>query len=52
MVGSLGMTELVIILAVALLIFGPSRLPKIGRAIGDTVREWRGIGRAIEEEEK
>lgn len=52
MVGSLGMTELVVILSIALLIFGPSRLPKIGRAIGDTVREWRGIGRAIEEDQK
>lgn len=39
--GPLGTWELLIILAVILLIFGPSRLPKMARAIGEMVREFR-----------
>ncbi len=34
-------THLIIILVVALLIFGPSRLPEIGRAFGKTIREFQ-----------
>ena len=37
----LGMPELLIILAVALLIFGPKHLPKLGSALGKTVRNLR-----------
>ena len=33
--------DLLIILIVALLIFGPSRLPEIGRSIGSMMREFR-----------
>ncbi len=33
--------HLVIILAVALLIFGPKRLPEIGSGLGKTIREFR-----------
>ncbi len=34
-------THLIIILVVALLIFGPSRLPEIGRSFGTMMREFR-----------
>lgn len=34
-------THLIIILVVALLIFGPARLPEIGRAFGKTIREFQ-----------
>ena len=34
-------THLIIILVVALLIFGPSKLPEIGRALGKTIREFQ-----------
>ena len=37
----LGPGELVIILALALLIFGPKKLPEIGRSIGSAMRELR-----------
>ena len=50
----MGMPELLIILAVILLIFGPKNLPKLGGAIGKTVknlREGMGGGKAIEEAE-
>ena len=37
----LGVPELLIILAVALLIFGPKNLPKLGSAIGKSVKSLR-----------
>lgn len=41
----MGMPELLIILAVVLLIFGPKHLPKLGKAVGLTVKNLRdGLG--------
>jgi sec-independent protein translocase protein TatA len=37
----LGMPELIIILVIALLIFGPKNLPKLGSALGKTVKNVR-----------
>lgn len=37
----IGTTELVLILAIVLLIFGATRLPKLARSIGQSVREVR-----------
>lgn len=37
----LGMPELLIILAVALLIFGPKHLPKLGSTLGKTIKNLR-----------
>jgi sec-independent protein translocase protein TatA len=37
----LGMPELVVILVIALLIFGPKNLPKLGSALGRTVKNVR-----------
>ena len=39
--GGLGVPELIIILIVVLLIFGPKNLPKLGSAIGRTVKNLR-----------
>lgn len=41
MFGSLGMPELIFILVLALLIFGPKRLPQVGRTLGRGLREFR-----------
>ncbi|MBQ6586349.1 MAG: twin-arginine translocase TatA/TatE family subunit, partial [Coriobacteriales bacterium] len=39
--GGMGIPELLIILAVCLLIFGPKNLPKLGSALGKTVKNIR-----------
>ncbi len=39
--GSLGIWEILIILVVILLIFGPRRLPEMAKGIGQSVREFR-----------
>ena len=40
-VGPFGMTELLIILVVVLLIFGASRLPGVGSALGKGIRSFK-----------
>ena len=41
MFGRIGMGELLIILAVVLLIFGPSKLPALARSMGQAMKEFR-----------
>ncbi|HYS56352.1 MAG TPA: TatA/E family twin arginine-targeting protein translocase [Thermoanaerobaculia bacterium] len=41
MFGSLGIPELLLIFIVALLVFGPKRLPEIGRTLGKAIGEFR-----------
>ena len=38
----LGASELLIILVIVILIFGASRLPQIGRGLGEGIRNFRG----------
>jgi TatA/E family protein of Tat protein translocase len=47
---SIGGTELILIVAVALIIFGPSKLPEVGRSLGKTIREFRRSTREISED--
>jgi len=37
----LGMPELILILIIALVIFGPSKLPEMGASVGKAIREFR-----------
>ena len=41
MIGSLGLPEIIFILVLALLIFGPRRLPEIGKTLGRALGEFR-----------
>ncbi|ALC83486.1 MULTISPECIES: twin-arginine translocase TatA/TatE family subunit [Bacillus] len=38
---NIGVPGLIIILVIALIIFGPSKLPEIGRAFGNTLKEFK-----------
>lgn len=38
--GNLGPTELIVIMAIALVVFGPKKLPEIGKGIGNALREF------------
>lgn len=39
--GSIGFPGLILILVIALVIFGPKKLPEIGKAAGNTLREFK-----------
>ncbi len=41
MFGSLGFPELIVIFTVALLVFGPRKLPEIGRSLGRSLNEFK-----------
>ena len=43
----IGMGELILILIVGLIVFGPSKLPEVGRAIGKGLREFRKAQAAL-----
>jgi len=41
MFGNIGLPEMMIIMVVALLVFGPKKMPEIGRSIGKAMREFK-----------
>ncbi|HEY2905570.1 MAG TPA: TatA/E family twin arginine-targeting protein translocase [Vicinamibacterales bacterium] len=41
MLGSIGMPELIIIFVIALIIFGPRKLPELGRSLGKSIAEFK-----------
>ncbi|HYA31087.1 MAG TPA: twin-arginine translocase TatA/TatE family subunit [Acidobacteriota bacterium] len=49
MFGSLGAPEIIVIFVVALVVFGPSKLPEFGKSLGEAIR---GFKKAISENEK
>jgi sec-independent protein translocase protein TatA len=46
----LGIWELVIILVVILIIFGPGKLPEVGKALGKSLRSFKDAQRDIEKD--
>ena len=47
--GKLGLPELLVLLFIALLIFGPSKLSELGKGLGEGIRNFKG---AMKEGEK
>ena len=52
MFGRIGVMELVIIFSIALLIFGPAKLPEIGKSVGRAINEFKGQANKISEDVK
>jgi sec-independent protein translocase protein TatA len=49
---NLGFGEISLIVFVALLLFGPKKLPELGKAAGKTLKEFKNATKGIMEEEK
>lgn len=47
----LGTTETLLILGIVILIFGPSKLPKLGKACGQAIRNFKRSSAAVEKTE-
>ncbi|MGE5508528.1 MAG: twin-arginine translocase TatA/TatE family subunit [Chitinophagales bacterium] len=47
---NVGIPELIIILVLALIIFGPGKLPDVGKAIGKSINEFKKASREITDE--
>ncbi|MEH7503025.1 twin-arginine translocase TatA/TatE family subunit [Neobacillus drentensis] len=52
MLQNIGIPGLILILVIALIVFGPSKLPEIGRAMGSTLREFKKSARDLVNDEK
>jgi len=54
MLGSIGMPELLVIFVIALVVFGPRKLPELGRSLGKAIAEFKRasseLQRTLEEE--
>lgn len=53
---SIGLMEIIVVLVVALIVFGPAKLPELGRSIGRGIREFKqafnDVGKAFSLEEE
>ncbi|MGE5553436.1 MAG: TatA/E family twin arginine-targeting protein translocase [Betaproteobacteria bacterium] len=47
---NIGIPELIVILVLALIIFGPGKLPEVGKAIGKSINEFKKASREITDE--
>jgi sec-independent protein translocase protein TatA len=49
---NIGLPEILIVLAIALIVFGPKRLPEMGRSLGKGIREFKNSVTGSDEEEE
>lgn len=52
MLANIGIPGLILIIVLALIIFGPKRLPEMGRAIGQTFTEFKKSTKGLVEDDK
>lgn len=50
LIGPLGVPELIIILVLALIIFGPGKLPEVGKALGKGINEFKRASKDVQKE--
>ncbi|MFV9510043.1 twin-arginine translocase TatA/TatE family subunit [Tepidibacillus sp. LV47] len=51
MLSNIGVPGLILILVIALIIFGPQKLPELGRAAGRTLKEFKSATKDLIDEE-
>lgn len=49
--GNIGIPGLILILIIALIVFGPSKLPEIGKAVGNSLKEFKNATKGIESDD-
>ncbi|KON88036.1 hypothetical protein AF332_15250 [Sporosarcina globispora] len=49
---NIGVPGLILVVIIALIVFGPSKLPEIGRAFGNTLREFKHSAKDLMSDEK
>ena len=49
-IGSVGWNELIVVLVIVLIIFGPRRLPELAEAMGKSIRKFKQASREVAEE--
>lgn len=48
----IGFTELIVILVIILILFGPGKLPEIGKALGKGIREFKDAQKEVKKQIK
>lgn len=48
--GKIGLSELLVILIIALLLFGPSKLPEMGKALGEAIAQFKNSANKLSED--
>ncbi len=50
MFSGIGPMEIIVILLIVLVIFGPKRLPEMGKSVGKAIREFKNAGKEIQQD--
>ena len=51
MISNIGIPGLILILVLALIIFGPKKLPELGKAVGQTFKEFKNSTKGLIDDE-
>lgn len=51
MLGSFGMTELLIILAIVVLLFGAKRIPELAKGLGQGIHEFKKASKTVQDDQ-
>lgn len=51
MLSNIGFPGLILILVIALIVFGPNKLPEVGRAFGRTLKEFKSATKGLADDD-